>query len=84
MYREEDVDVEDIDLDEITPEEIEKMLQEADKMEVHLAIAVFNEKAPRLDLSGIKQIILELEKIINEKAAFCKTFAHTGAHKKRG
>lgn len=42
------------------------MLQEADKMEVHLAIAVFNEKAPRLDLSGIKQIILELEKIINE------------------
>ena len=24
------------------------------------------EKAPRLDISGIKQIILELEKIINE------------------
>ena len=52
---EEDIDEEEIDLDEISPEEIEKMLAEADKME-----------APRLDVSGIKQVILELEKIINE------------------
>ena len=36
IVREVDIDEEEIDLDEISPEEIEKMLAEADKMEVWL------------------------------------------------
>ena len=36
IVREEDIDEEEIDLDENSPEEIEKMLAEADKMEVWL------------------------------------------------
>ncbi|KAK8820429.1 hypothetical protein WA577_006492 [Blastocystis sp. JDR] len=51
---EEDIDIDDSILDSISPEEIDKMLKEADKVEV-----------PRLDMSGIKQIMLELEKLIN-------------------
>ena len=47
--------IEDIDLDEITPEEIEKMLQEADKIEVNPLIAFLTPRQPA-------SILVELSK----------------------
>ncbi|KAK8805154.1 hypothetical protein WA588_000097, partial [Blastocystis sp. NMH] len=52
---EEEIDINDIDLDQISKEDIDKMLAEADKMD-----------APQLDLSGIKRELLHLERAINE------------------
>lgn len=62
---EDDIDLDDIDLDNLTKEEIDKMLEEADKLEVLYSL-FFEQQAPRLDMSGIKQLLLELEKAINK------------------
>ena len=65
MCREQDeIDIDDSILDTISPEEIDQMLKEADKVEVG-ASSLFQMQVPRLDMSGIKQIMLELEKLIN-------------------
>ena len=62
---EEDIDLDDIDLDNLTKEEIDKMLEEADKVEVEIYLLI-KAQVPRLDMSGIKQMLLELEKCINK------------------
>ena len=62
---EEDFDLDDVDLDNLTKEEIDKMLEEADNKEVEF-YEENKKQVPRLDLSGIKQILLDLEKAINK------------------